>query len=1206
MNNNHNISKFEEFKNELATQQNYLIELESQVHNKNDFDDDNSNNNSDSIKINTYQDEYKTNEIIKWYCPISGCPKHRKAFAGYKTKDGFLGHIRKHLTEDINIIPAQFFVKHKKKYCVTCQKLFKSDSNKHSGHEIFPVQSNKIDKYVYNVHQHIINNPDINNNNDSNNNNNVDNNRNDNNTNNNNNNNDNINDIDSSNFTLNSEHDNDTHHNIDAGVILDDVDNKSDVLAQGPEQEDITFDLNFRRDSDINNFIKFMVSAKIRSFNTLPVKLINSIAAIVIKMINDILYNGHIRDWARFICFWKYIACTNKRSGRKARDSNLNRLKRKLENWDNVSDNFIWVNSFYEWMTEYNNNKNNNKNNARSSRNSNNSSNIDENGNKLLTKKEKRNVESYIRDGRYSKAMKYINSYGLAADTTATYNKMKELFPANHSNYNKPLNWFNTKSLKLDVDTVMDIVKSAKASDCAGFDSIKPIYLKQLFQCESGNDVAEAFTKLFNNIIKGDTNELARKWFTTTTTIPLNKDKSGIKIRPIAVASSMRRICSRAINMLIKDKINSTCWPLSIGMHHTPATELIIHSVNVAAKTIEQQKLNDKCILLMDIKNAYNSLNRDIILKAVEKYCPELLDYIYFLYGSTNTSYLYNHRLIYSVCGFDQGAPLSNLLCTLSVYYIFKVNKIDTSKVDFISYYVDDGTIIGNLKDVAELLTKIRAAFQNAGWIMHDRKTTVYARSNIPNDVTFNNTIVIQPHSFKFELLGSIIANKSETCEYLDRELNKVNTNFKLINQINSIQHQWLLFYYCNNFTRQNYICRTVEPSKMKDYCNNVELINYNWIENMLGVVVSWNRFRLIEMSFRMGGLNIKAPKHINIAGFASSFCIASDSINKLIQFKDPVAHTVLIGVKNDILNRITNSMNKYGNKNNKYDAYMDQKKNTTQIENDIIISIRNNLITTPSKLRWISNTNSKSASFSYAIPNNYNEMNDDTFRYAICSRYNLHINANTDNINNNNDNNLNNYRTCKRCNKNIIVSCMHDHALTCRGNMYGRHNVIRNYVHALCKKAGLASQLEVDIFQTGHVRSADILVTNFQCGNTTAIDVAITHAVQPKLYPRVKEYFDDKIDGSFITKHYELFKFDQYNDNKNKFGVDKKCVFAPFILASNGATGVQAELILKRIAALLVSKWRTRYAYIKASITQSLCCKVITSNYKMYKRCFL
>ncbi|GJR53720.1 putative reverse transcriptase domain-containing protein [Tanacetum coccineum] len=110
--------------------------------------------------------------------------------------------------------------------------------------------------------------------------------------------------------------------------------------------------------------------------------------------------------------------------------------------------------------------------------------------------------------------------------------------------------------------------------------------------------------------------------------------------------------------------------------------------------------------LVMDFSNAFNLVDRSALLHEVRVKCPSISLWVDFLYGQASRLYIGDTH-IWSTTGVKQGDPLGPLLFALILHPLLHKIK-DSCKLLLHAWYLDDRTIIGDLKEVARVLDIIK------------------------------------------------------------------------------------------------------------------------------------------------------------------------------------------------------------------------------------------------------------------------------------------------------------------------------------------------------------------------------------------------------------------------------------------------------------------------------------------------------------------
>jgi hypothetical protein len=129
-------------------------------------------------------------------------------------------------------------------------------------------------------------------------------------------------------------------------------------------------------------------------------------------------------------------------------------------------------------------------------------------------------------------------------------------------------------------------------------------------------------------------------------------------------------------------------------------------------------------VFTVDFSNAFNMVYRSALLHEVRVRCPSISLWVEFLYGQAARLYIGDDHIMSST-GVQQGDPLGPLLFALVLHPL--IHKIrDNCKLLLHAWYLDDGTIVGDSRDVAKALDIIREISPGLGLHLHIRKTEIF------------------------------------------------------------------------------------------------------------------------------------------------------------------------------------------------------------------------------------------------------------------------------------------------------------------------------------------------------------------------------------------------------------------------------------------------------------------------------------------------
>ena len=106
--------------------------------------------------------------------------------------------------------------------------------------------------------------------------------------------------------------------------------------------------------------------------------------------------------------------------------------------------------------------------------------------------------------------------------------------------------------------------------------------------------------------------------------IPIDKCPG---LRPIGVGEVLRRIAGKVVMSIIKGDVQESVGSLQVCAGQAGGCEAAIH----AMRTIYENEETD-AVLLIDAANAFNSINRAVMLQNINKICPIVYVYAYNCY----------------------------------------------------------------------------------------------------------------------------------------------------------------------------------------------------------------------------------------------------------------------------------------------------------------------------------------------------------------------------------------------------------------------------------------------------------------------------------------------------------------------------------------------------------------------------------------------
>ena len=121
-------------------------------------------------------------------------------------------------------------------------------------------------------------------------------------------------------------------------------------------------------------------------------------------------------------------------------------------------------------------------------------------------------------------------------------------------------------------------------------------------------------------------------------------------VLPIAVGVTLRRLAAKCVHEASLGAVSSYLLPTQVGVKVPNAAEIIARKV----KAWRQEAPHDEVIVQVDLRNAFNSVDRGVLLRQVKERVPALYPHAHACY-STPASFFGNGFELESSCGVQQG-----------------------------------------------------------------------------------------------------------------------------------------------------------------------------------------------------------------------------------------------------------------------------------------------------------------------------------------------------------------------------------------------------------------------------------------------------------------------------------------------------------------------------------------------------------------------
>ncbi|CAK0886144.1 unnamed protein product [Prorocentrum cordatum] len=199
----------------------------------------------------------------------------------------------------------------------------------------------------------------------------------------------------------------------------------------------------------------------------------------------------------------------------------------------------------------------------------------------------------------------------------------------------------------------------------------------------------DALTHLVNLLARGPAAQHLSQHVAVASLTALPKDDGDI--RPIAVGEVFRRLTNNILCADVTAEARRLFWPLQVGVASPLGTETVVHTFQQYVS--RHQNSPDKAVLLIDFRNAFNSVQRFVFLDEVGRHMPCLEAWARWCYGGPSDP-LFGSRVLMSNRGVQQDDALGPLLFSLAVHPLLQELK-SYAGLDIVCGYLDDFCVAG-------------------------------------------------------------------------------------------------------------------------------------------------------------------------------------------------------------------------------------------------------------------------------------------------------------------------------------------------------------------------------------------------------------------------------------------------------------------------------------------------------------------------------
>ena len=768
--------------------------------------------------------------------------------------------------------------------------------------------------------------------------------------------------------------------------------------------------------------------------------------------------------------------------------------------------------------------------------------------------------------GLPGKACKALRKKPPAQVSPAVVDEMK----IKHPTARAAINWADLRrvhgaaAFHIDEDSVRKAIRSFPKDSGAGPSGLRVQHLRDAMVPGFEDELIRQLTALVNILAKGQAPMDCQPFLCGAGLMALPKEDDSH--RPIAVGEVLRRLVGKCLLASVKEDAQELLEPWQVGVGTSGGCEAVVH---VCRRWLAQHSDDaDRVIAQIDIKNAFNSLDRHEILASCREFFPSLTPWVDWTYGANSVLFLGTEE-ISSQRGVQQGDPLGPLLFSLALHRATRKVRQRAivecpEAVDFAVFYLDDGIIGGSATSVRWFTEALITELGCMGLEVNLSKTVVTPSAGIRSRVQAADFAGwVWKASPNMKVLGAAVGDSAFCAGLVRKRRLKANALMQSICEVNDSQTALLLLRSCAGYTKLMYNARTSPRSSMADELSAFDTDVRKSLEAIMNLSLDDAAWARSQWATSISGLGLRSiARHADCA-FLSSMLNTRDLQAEICPaleanvpaIREAAVESAIAAISGFLTQeqaravtageRVSQRMLSVAIDRAEWDAMLTSPSTPTHIKAHL------QLLSLPGANEWL-----------HAPPNDDGglKMDSELFKLAIARRLRVPL--------------LHEQSCCPLCGS--ALDAYMDHALVCGcgGDRTLRHNAIRNTVYEDARNAGIRcikekggllpprpgdESLQGERSTNGR-RPADIWFPDWRNDKAGAVDFAVTSGLRSDVLQSVIS------DPTVVCARYDDFKRG-YLDTETQCSA-RNLDFLPFVMeAHSGGVGKTARRICSHIA---------------------------------------
>ena len=382
-------------------------------------------------------------------------------------------------------------------------------------------------------------------------------------------------------------------------------------------------------------------------------------------------------------------------------------------------------------------------------------------------------------------------------------------------------------------------------------DGLRRIMTSKQFRRE-GFDFCDALARVAKRLCTQLVSPSSVEALTIGKLLPPDKNPG---IRPIGIGESLRRLIGKVNAKYLENQVQTCVGPMQTCAGLKSGCEAAVH----AMRNLYENEENE-AVLLIDAENAFNRVNRKVLLHNVQILCPELAVFLINTYRNP-TRLVVGDQEISAEEGSTQGDPISMFMYAIALSPLTNLTGDNRCFNIKAAFFADDGTGCGKLVDLLNWWQEILDKGPRLGYYPNARKSWLIVKENYMEDarrIFEHSYINISDEGTKH--LGSVIGRRAHMEKSFKDKVNKWAGELDVLSEIaKSEPHAAYTALTKGVMSHWTYFMRTTKDISIL-MAPLEEKLRTKLIPELVGEEISDEMREILELPPKHGGMGIINP----------------------------------------------------------------------------------------------------------------------------------------------------------------------------------------------------------------------------------------------------------------------------------------------------------------------------------------------------------